>query len=200
MSDAQCAPEIILWWDGVIYVCGGATFCQLASSTDASAGFLYFRNNFWQRLRRGGNSQSPTNQQKSATVSNYCFILYQKENKVSFSCWFYLNDFWTTLLESEKNSNELCILVEIICNQAWVPSSWTWQPDTTDVATHKALKMILYSVHSTSSHPPSSPALLSDAAAVVFCALRVWKIVTALLRVLLRQLLRHIWDVLLHEK
>lgn len=52
---------------------------------------------------------------------------------------------------------------------------------------------------STSSHPPSSPALLSNGTTVVFCALGVWKIVAALVRALLRQLLHYIWDVLLQK-
>lgn len=40
---------------------------------------------------------------------------------------------------------------------------------------------VLYAVHVTSSHPPSSPALLTDDTAVVFSALGVRKIVAALL-------------------
>lgn len=51
---------------------------------------------------------------------------------------------------------------------------------------------MLCTVHNTSPHPSSSPALLSDGIAVVFCASGVREIVTAFLRPILRQLLRHI--------
>lgn len=59
--------------------------------------------------------------------------------------------------------------------------------------------MNLNVVHGTSSHPPSSPALRRNGAAVVFCASGVRQIVTALIRAVLWQILHHLWDVLLHE-
>jgi len=57
---------------------------------------------------------------------------------------------------------------------------------------YKLLLMMLCTVRNTSAHPPSSSALLSDGIAVVFWALGVREVVAALLRALLRQLLRHI--------
>lgn len=57
----------------------------------------------------------------------------------------------------------------------------------------------MYAVHGTSAHPASSSALLSDGPAIVFSALGVWEIVTAVLGAVLGELFRHVRDVLLRK-